>query len=55
MNACEAFVDIHCHLLPGIDDGSQSWEQSLEMAAMAVGDGIATIVATPHQLGQLRP
>jgi protein-tyrosine phosphatase len=51
MNACEAFVDIHCHLLPGIDDGSQSWEQSLEMAEMAVGDGTATIVTTPHQLG----
>ena len=51
MNASDAFVDIHCHLLPGIDDGSQSWEQSLEMAAIAVGDGIARIVATPHQLG----
>jgi protein-tyrosine phosphatase len=51
MNACEVFVDIHCHLLPGIDDGSQSWEQSLEMAAMAAGDGTGTIVATPHQLG----
>lgn len=51
MNARETFVDIHCHLLPGIDDGSQSWEQSLEMAAMAQSDGTATIVATPHQLG----
>jgi protein-tyrosine phosphatase len=45
------FVDIHCHLIPGIDDGSQSWEQSLAMAGMAAADGFGTIVATPHQLG----
>lgn len=47
----EAFVDIHCHLVPSIDDGAQSWEQSLLMAAMAASDGIGTIVVTPHQLG----
>jgi protein-tyrosine phosphatase len=47
----ESFVDIHCHLVPGLDDGSQSWEQSLLMAAMAAADGIRTIVVTPHQLG----
>ncbi len=46
-----AFVDIHCHLLPGLDDGPQSWEESLEMARMAVSDGFVAIVATPHQLG----
>lgn len=45
------FVDIHCHLLPEIDDGSTSWEETLEMARLAVADGISTIVATPHQLG----
>jgi protein-tyrosine phosphatase len=45
------FVDIHCHLLPGIDDGAQSWEESLAMARMAVADGIGTIICTPHQLG----
>jgi len=45
------FVDIHCHLLPEIDDGAVSWEETLEMARMAVADGISTIVATPHQLG----
>jgi len=44
-------VDIHCHLVPGIDDGAKSWEQSLAMAEIAVGDGIGTIVVTPHQLG----
>lgn len=45
------FVDIHCHLLPEIDDGAGSWDDALSMAEMAVDDGIATIVATPHQLG----
>lgn len=51
MNPPEPFVDIHCHLIPGIDDGSQSWDQSRAMADIAVSDGIATIVTTPHQLG----
>ena len=44
-------VDIHCHLLPEIDDGATDWETALEMARLAVADGISTIVATPHQLG----
>ena len=47
----ETFVDIHCHLVPGIDDGAKSWHESLAMARMAVADGIETIVVTPHQLG----
>jgi len=47
----EQFVDIHCHLLPGIDDGARDWDESLAMARMAVADGIGTIIATPHQLG----
>jgi protein-tyrosine phosphatase len=46
-----AFVDIHCHLIPEIDDGARSWDESLAMAAMAADDGIAAIIATPHQLG----
>lgn len=51
MNDCEPFVDIHCHLLPGIDDGAADWDETLAMARMAVADGFSTIVATPHQLG----
>lgn len=46
-----AMVDIHCHMLPAIDDGSTSLEESLQMARMAVNDGIATVIVTPHQLG----
>lgn len=41
-------IDIHCHILPGIDDGSRSQEESLAMAGKALNDGIHTIVATPH-------
>lgn len=41
-------VDIHCHILPGVDDGSPSLEHSLQMARMAVREGIGTVIATPH-------
>jgi protein-tyrosine phosphatase len=45
------FVDIHCHLVPGIDDGAADLAESLAMARMAVDDGIDTIICTPHQGG----
>ena len=51
MNQPEPFIDIHCHILPALDDGPAAWEESLEMAEMAAADGIVAIVATPHQLG----
>ncbi len=54
MQAIIGFVDIHCHLLPGIDDGAESWDESLAMAQLAAADGISTVVATPHQLGEYR-
>jgi protein-tyrosine phosphatase len=47
----QPFVDIHCHILPGIDDGPRDWADALEMARLAAADGTTTIVATPHQLG----
>ena len=43
-------IDIHCHILPNVDDGSRSLDESLEMAEQALKDGIETIVATPHTL-----
>lgn len=45
------YIDIHAHVLPGIDDGPDDLEQSLAMARAAVHSGISTIAATPH----LRP
>jgi protein-tyrosine phosphatase len=48
----QEIIDIHCHLLPGIDDGAKSWDDSLRMARQSVSEGISTAVMTPHQLGQ---
>jgi protein-tyrosine phosphatase len=41
-------VDIHFHLLPGVDDGPATIDQSLELARLAHNDGTRTVVATPH-------
>ncbi len=41
-------IDIHCHILPGIDDGARDWETTLEMCRLARQDGVTHIVATPH-------
>jgi protein-tyrosine phosphatase len=46
-----SFSDIHCHLLPGVDDGARDWDESLAMSRLAVADGMTTMIATPHQLG----
>jgi protein-tyrosine phosphatase len=41
-------IDLHSHILPGIDDGSSSLAMSLEMARIAVNDGIRVMACTPH-------
>jgi protein-tyrosine phosphatase len=41
-------IDLHCHVLPGIDDGPATVEKALELARRAQADGIETIAATPH-------
>ena len=41
-------IDLHCHLLPGIDDGAPDRAVALAMARMAVADGIRTVACTPH-------
>ena len=45
------FTDIHCHIIPNIDDGSASLTESLDMATEAKADGTNSFIATPHQLG----
>ena len=41
-------IDLHCHILPGLDDGASNMEDSLEMVEKAVSQGITHIVCTPH-------
>ncbi len=41
-------IDIHCHILPGVDDGSRGMSMSVEMARLARSSGTDVIVATPH-------
>lgn len=41
-------IDLHCHFLPGIDDGPQTLEDAIELAWMAVRNGITHTIVTPH-------
>lgn len=43
-------IDLHCHILPGIDDGAKDIEETIEMARIAVSEGIKHIVCTPHYI-----
>lgn len=42
-------IDLHCHVLPGIDDGAKTLEEAVEMCRIAAADGCRAMVATPHQ------
>lgn len=48
-----AMIDIHCHILPSLDDGAKDLSESLAMAEAAVKEGIHTIIATPHYKNNL--
>ena len=41
-------IDLHSHILPGLDDGAKSYSESIEMAKLAVENGVTAMVATPH-------
>jgi protein-tyrosine phosphatase len=41
-------IDLHSHILPGVDDGAATFEESIAIAAAAVSDGIEVLAATPH-------
>ena len=47
-------LDIHIHILPGVDDGAQDYDDAIGMAELALQSGVTTIVATPHanQMGR---
>lgn len=47
MNASR-FIDIHSHIVPGLDDGARDMDEALAIAEKAVENGVETIVATPH-------
>jgi protein-tyrosine phosphatase len=48
----EHYVDIHCHCLPGIDDGPATLRDSLALCRALLNDGVTDVIATPHQLGR---
>lgn len=48
----EKFTDIHCHCLAGLDDGPATMAESLALCRRLAEEDIATVVATPHQLGR---
>lgn len=47
-----ASVDLHCHILPEVDDGPPSIDEALTLARALVRDGVTDVVATPHQMGR---
>ncbi len=46
----DKLIDIHCHILPGIDDGPKTIDESFEMVQQAVEQGVGAIFATPHYI-----
>ena len=54
-NMAFEFIDIHHHILYGVDDGPQSYQEMLDMLRIAYEDGIKTIIATPHISPGIKP
>ncbi len=48
-NGSRGYVDIHTHILPGVDDGAESMMQSIRMLRIAAMEGISRVILTPHQ------
>jgi protein-tyrosine phosphatase len=45
-------VDIHCHCLPGLDDGPRTMDEAVALCRALVSDGFTDVIATPHMLGR---
>jgi protein-tyrosine phosphatase len=45
-------IDLHCHLLPGVDDGPETMRETVAMARIAIADGLETICCTPHVMSR---
>ena len=43
------YIDIHCHILPEVDDGARNLEESLAMLRQEVKQGVEAVILTPHQ------
>jgi protein-tyrosine phosphatase len=41
-------IDLHCHLLPSVDDGPANWNETLDLARALINDGVTVVAATPH-------
>jgi len=50
-----AMIDLHCHILPGLDDGAANDAETLKMAEELLAEGVDTVVATPHVSGVYAP
>jgi protein-tyrosine phosphatase len=50
----QQFTDIHCHCLPGLDDGPATTAESIVLCWLLAREGIGTVVATPHQFGRFK-
>ncbi len=48
MGQITGIIDIHAHILPGVDDGSRTMDESCQLLRMAVSQGISSVIATPH-------
>lgn len=48
MNSDKGWVDIHTHILPGVDDGAGDWEETITLLKMAYEQGTRHMIATPH-------
>ncbi|MCP3064830.1 protein tyrosine phosphatase [Myxococcus sp. K38C18041901] len=51
----KGYVDLHCHLLPGVDDGARTLEDALEMARALVDLGFSTVAPSPHARPEYAP